>query len=80
MRPSRCQYCGGNIRSPHALGGHMVVKPKKSKLFVRRSNNRARGAISQALVNHPLGHFVHRIPKSFSPGEKWAFKGKIRSM
>jgi len=21
LRPSRCQYCGGIVRSPHALGG-----------------------------------------------------------
>jgi len=38
MRPSRCQYCGGLVRSPHALGGHMVAKHQKSKLFVRCRN------------------------------------------
>ena len=37
MRPSRCQYCGGVVRSPHALGRRMVWKRKKSKPFVRRS-------------------------------------------
>jgi len=41
MRPSRCQYCGGVVRSPHALGSRIAVTAQKSKLFVQRRNNRA---------------------------------------
>jgi hypothetical protein len=42
MRPSRCQYCGGLVRSPHALDGHMLAKHQKSKLFVQRRNYMSR--------------------------------------
>ena len=42
VRPSRCQNCGGSIRSPHALGGPIANYRVKSKLFVRQRNYRSR--------------------------------------
>ena len=39
--PSRCQNCGGIVRSPHALGGAMAKLRRKRKLFVRSRNNRS---------------------------------------
>ena len=71
--PSRCQNCGGSVRSPHALGGPIANYRVKSKLFVRQRNYRSRPCAdiqpSQPLVNHLLGHFVHRFLQSFSQGE-----------
>ena len=42
VRPSRCQNCGGFVRSPHALGGPMAKDYAKSKLFVPQRNYRSR--------------------------------------
>ena len=39
--PSRCQNCGGSVRSPYALGGPMAKQPAKSKLFVQWRNYRS---------------------------------------
>jgi hypothetical protein len=44
----------------------MVAKSKKSKLFVRRSNNLTFRDGLLLTVNHLLGHFVHRFPESNS--------------
>ena len=40
--PSRCQNCGGFVRSPYALDGPIANYRVKSKLFVRRRNYRSR--------------------------------------
>jgi hypothetical protein len=42
LRPSRCQYCGGIVRSPHALGGLLAYCGSKRKLFVLLRNNQSR--------------------------------------
>ena len=39
--PSRCQNCGGSVRSPYALGGPMTKQHAKSKLFVQWRNYRS---------------------------------------
>jgi hypothetical protein len=39
--PSRCQNCGGIVRSPHALEQVMAKQRRKRKLFVRPRNNRS---------------------------------------
>ena len=55
----------------------MAANAQKSKFFVRCSNNLALGQVPQPLVNHLLGHFVHRFPESSSLEEivQW-FRGK----
>ena len=88
-KPSRCQYCGGTIRSPHALDGYMVANARKSKLFVQCSKNLALRRFLQSVVNHLLGHFVHRFPESNSLEETgqwfsirmmwmWRLSGRVR--
>ena len=42
--PSRCQNCGGSVRSPHALGRPMAKQLPISKLFVDLRNYRSQGA------------------------------------
>jgi hypothetical protein len=39
IKLSRCRYCGGIVRSPHALVGHMAVQRPKSKEIPQCSNN-----------------------------------------
>ena len=52
--PSRCQNCGGSVRSPHALGGHMAKKPWISKLFVPSRNYRSQVAVGSPRRNPAL--------------------------
>jgi hypothetical protein len=47
-RPSRCQNCGGIVRSPHALGPPMAKLLRKRKLFVRLRNNRSQAPAKDA--------------------------------
>ena len=47
-RPSRCQNCGGIVRSPHALGPHMAKQRRERKLFVRLRNNRSQAPAKDA--------------------------------
>jgi hypothetical protein len=47
-RPSRCQNCGGIVRSPHALGSPMAKQRRKRKLFVRLRNNRSQAPAKDA--------------------------------
>ena len=46
--PSRCQNCGGIVRSPHAPGRPMAKLSLKSKLFVRWRNNRSQTCVKDA--------------------------------
>jgi hypothetical protein len=46
--PSRCQNCGGIVRSPHALGTPMAKLSLKRKLFVRWRNNRSQTRVKDA--------------------------------
>jgi hypothetical protein len=46
--PSRCQNCGGIVRSPHALGTPMAKLSLKRKLFVRQRNNRSQARVKDA--------------------------------
>ena len=50
--PSRCQNCGGIVRSPHALGNVMAKECVKSKLFVPWRNNRSRALSCRDIVTH----------------------------
>ena len=47
-RPSRCQNCGGVVRSPHALARPMAKRGSKRKLFVHRRNNRSQARAKDA--------------------------------
>ncbi|MEY3633610.1 MAG: hypothetical protein RLZZ61_20 [Pseudomonadota bacterium] len=47
-RPSRCQNCGGIVRSPHALERPMAKQRRKRKLFVRLRNNRSQASAKDA--------------------------------
>ena len=42
--PSRCQNCGGSVRSPRALGSPMAKQLSISKLFVHLRNYRSQSA------------------------------------
>lgn len=46
--PSRCQNCGGIVRSPHALERPMAKLRRKRKLFVRSRNNRSQAPAKDA--------------------------------
>jgi hypothetical protein len=46
--PSRCQNCGGIVRSPHALDRSMAKLQRKRKLFVRSRNNRSQARAKDA--------------------------------
>jgi hypothetical protein len=41
VRPSRCQNCGGIVRSPYALDHPLTKKAAKRKLFVPLRNYRS---------------------------------------
>jgi hypothetical protein len=44
IKPSRCRFCGGYLRSPHALDGDMVELVAKSKKLLQCSNYLSRSA------------------------------------
>ena len=52
--PSRCQNCGGSVRSPHALGGSMAKQLGIRKLFVPSRHYRSQVAVGSTRRNPAL--------------------------
>ncbi len=52
--PSRCQNCGGSVRSPHALGVLMAKQLWISKLFVPSRNYRSQAVRAPTRCNPAL--------------------------